>query len=255
MNRKVFFDHVRKTVFGGRLSAQQVDGMLRILDYRAEHYPDMPDAELAYLLATAKWETASTMQPVQEYGSQAYLRSKKYWPWIGRGLVQITWKANYLKYGITDPAKALEWPTALHVIFDGMIKGMFTGKKLADYINDNGADYVGARRIINGTDKAKQIAALAVAFRKALETAADALPIEGDKTVPVDPPTLPKPAAKSTTIWAQIVQWVATGGAAVLTALGTIPWQTAAVVGGVVIIGAGLWIIRERLIKRTEHGI
>ena len=110
----------------------------------------MPDDELAYLLATAKWETAHKMQPVVEMGSQAYLRSKKYWPWIGRGLVQITWEANYKKYNISKPERALEWPTALHVIFHGMIHGTFTGKKLADYISDGRRDYVGARRIING---------------------------------------------------------------------------------------------------------
>ena len=258
MNRKIFFDHIRKTVFGGRMTAEQVYGVSRILDYRKDTYPNMPDAELAYLLATAKWETSSRMQPVTEYGSQKYLRSKRYWPWIGRGLVQITWKANYLKYGITDPAKALEWPTALHVIFDGMIKGTFTGKKLADYISEYKADYVGARRIINGTDKARQIAAIANAFRAALDAGADALPITQDEnltSVPADPPQLPKPPEKSTTILAQIAQWVASGGAAALTALGAIPWQTAAVVGGVVVLGAGLWIIRERLEKRREHGV
>ncbi len=92
MNRKIFFDHIRKTVFGGRMTAEQVYGVSRILDYRKDTYPNMPDAELAYLLATAKWETASRMQPVTEYGSQKYLRSKRYWPWIGRGWYRLLGK-------------------------------------------------------------------------------------------------------------------------------------------------------------------
>lgn len=168
MNRSYFLARVRDSLFSGRLSKSQADGLNRILDYRDTKWPNMPDDELAYLLATAKWETAHTMQPIVEKGSQAYLRAKPYWPWIGRGLVQITWKANYEKYGITKPEKALEWPTALHVIFHGMIFGTFTGKKMSDYIGKGQRDYVGARRIVNGTDKAKQIALIAEGFRDAL---------------------------------------------------------------------------------------
>jgi putative chitinase len=39
-----------------------------------------------------------------------------------------------------------------------MIKGMYTGKKLSDYFDKNTDDPVNARRIVNGTDKAKLIA-------------------------------------------------------------------------------------------------
>ncbi|WP_336057381.1 hypothetical protein [Nitratireductor sp. CH_MIT9313-5] len=51
--------------------------------------------QAAYVLATAKLETAHTMKPVREYGSEKYLRSKPYYPFVGMGYVQITWKANY----------------------------------------------------------------------------------------------------------------------------------------------------------------
>ena len=36
----------------------------------------------------------------------------------------------------------------------GMRKGLFTGKKLGDYIGASGCDYKNARRIINGVDQA-----------------------------------------------------------------------------------------------------
>lgn len=186
MNRKVFFDYVRQNLFNGSMSQSQVDGINEVLDYREEKWATMPDAELAYLLATDKWETAHTMQPIKEMGSESYLKSKKYYPWYGRGLVQITWKANYDKFGIANPDDALKWPTALDVIFRGMIFGMFTGRKLADYISPERVDYVGARAIINGTDKAVDIARIADVFRKALLLAQNAEP-----SVPPPPPLPP----------------------------------------------------------------
>lgn len=194
MNRTVFFDYVRKNPFGGKMTAEQVDGCERILDYRDDTWPAMPDNELAYVLATVKWETAHKMQPIKEMGSDSYLRSKKYWPYIGRGLVQITWKDNYEKFGIADrPDAALEWPTALDILFRGMIFGMFTGKKLSSYISDSKHDYVSARRIINGTDRAKEIADIAEAFRKALLEASRAEPDEPE-VAPPDPMPEPEPA-------------------------------------------------------------
>ena len=59
-----------------------------------------------------------------------------------------------------------------------MIAGWFTGKRLRDYIwgvpgceNDYAwANYREARRIINGTDKAAEIAAIAADYERALMT-------------------------------------------------------------------------------------
>lgn len=169
VDRTKFYSMIRSTVFGGRMTAKQVEGVTKICEYRDTNWPRMPDSELAYVLATAFWETGRTMQPICEMGSQNYLKSKPYYPFFGRGLCQLTWAANYKAWGCYDkPEKALEWPTALDVIFRGMIFGRFTGKKLSDYIGSGRADYVGARRIINGTDKATTIAGFANSFRAAL---------------------------------------------------------------------------------------
>ena len=169
MNFQIFFDDVRNSLFGGKLSQGQVEGMENIINYSTVSLD-----QLAYVLATVKWETAHTMQPIKEYGSTAYLKSKPYWPYYGRGLVQLTWRDNYAKYGLEKtPDKALEWDSSLFVLFDGMTKGLFTGKKLDDYINDNKRDYINARRIINGTDRAKEIAQIADAYRTALIAAQD----------------------------------------------------------------------------------
>ncbi len=188
MNRDYFFARVRESVFGGKLGQSQVDGMNKIIDYAETKHAGMDPRFLAYILATAAWETARKMQPITEMGSAKYLMSKPYWPWIGRGLVQITWERNYKKYGISDPDKALTWPVALHVCFDGMLKGMFTGKKLSDYIAGSHCDFIGARRIINGTDKARLIAGYANSFLEALTQAKE----------PADPTLQPAPKDATT---------------------------------------------------------
>lgn len=172
MNEAYFFDRIRRAVFGGKLTQAQVSGINKILAYRDSNWPKMSDDELAYVLATVTHETAFRMQPIKEMGSAAYFATKRYAPdWIGRGLIQITWKYNYVKFGIqNNPDSALTWPVALDIAFRGMIFGMFTGKKLADYIKPGKTpDYVGARRIINGTDRAKLIAGYALAYQDALK--------------------------------------------------------------------------------------
>lgn len=272
MNKTYFIARVKQSLFGGKISKTQIDGLLRIVAYRDEKWPNMSDEELAYVLATVKHETAHTMQPVTEYGSKAYLRGKPYWPWIGRGLVQITWKANYARYNINKPEDALTWPVALHVLFHGMIFGTFTGKRLAGYIISGARpDYVGARRIINGTDKAALIAGYAKAFLDALKQAKEtpaptqqvqapdlaqaapkpAEPITGE---PEDQAT-GKPMVQSTTVWAQIGQFLATGGAALLTALGAIDWKTALALGGIGLVAGGAWVIHARYLRSRDGGV
>ena len=49
-----------------------------------------------------------------------------------------------------------------------MRKGLFTGKKLSDYISRSGCDYKQARRIINGVDRASLIADYAVTLEDVL---------------------------------------------------------------------------------------
>ncbi len=126
--------------------------------------------QIAYVIATADWETNHTLMPVVEayWMDQEYRDSLSYAPYYGRGLVQLTWEENYMKYeellGIplrADPDLALDYKTALFVLVHGFINGVFTGAKITDYINENGTDYYNARRCINGTDAASEIATTA----------------------------------------------------------------------------------------------
>lgn len=129
----------------------------------------------SYTMATVEHETNATFYPVEEayYLSDSqrerYLASKKYGPkYYGRGLAQLTWEFNYKKYQdvlgaplVENPDLALEPDTALFILIHGMLTGSYTGRKISDYINEFKSDYEGARRVVNGTDKAKEIAKLA----------------------------------------------------------------------------------------------
>ncbi|WP_228557495.1 hypothetical protein, partial [Myxococcus sp. AB025B] len=71
---------------------------------------------------------------------------------------------------INNPDLALQPKYASEILVKGSINGWFTSKKLSDYINDKKKDYINARRVINGTDKAQLIANYAVVFEKALRS-------------------------------------------------------------------------------------
>jgi hypothetical protein len=151
----------------GPLAQSQVDGFDKILD-EWERRALSDERWLAYMLATSWHETGRAMQPIREAGSEAYLRRKPYWPYMGEGLVQVTWKRNYARFGAKKPGDLLEWPLALTALFDGMITGEFTGRQLSDYFNHRADDPVKARRIINGLDKAMLVASHHHVFVEAL---------------------------------------------------------------------------------------
>ncbi|HZI02487.1 MAG TPA: glycoside hydrolase family 19 protein, partial [Archangium sp.] len=137
--------------------------------------------QIAYVLATVELETGH-FQPVREadyLGAKAEAYRKKnlrYYPYYGRGYVQLTWKANYEKYAqllgvdlVKNPDLALRPDVALFVLVHGMKKGIFTGAKLSSYINTSGVDFRGARAIINGSDRADECAEFARQWLLALK--------------------------------------------------------------------------------------
>lgn len=125
--------------------------------------------QICYIMATIQHETAATFRPIAEYGGA----SRPYAPYYGRGYVQLTWKYNYAKYGemlhldlVDNPNEVMQPDISLFIIVNGMKDGVFTGKKLSDYISGNQVDFVDARRIINGTDRAELIASYAQEWQK-----------------------------------------------------------------------------------------
>jgi putative chitinase len=198
IDRAFFFSRIRAALFGGRLAPRQMAGLTVMLD-RWETSGGLPDRRhLAYMLATAHHETDRTMQPIREYGGNAYLtrmydvtgarpalarRMGNTVPgdgvrYCGRGYVQLTWKNNYRRAGealgidlLAEPDRAMEPATAADIMIAGMNQGWFTGRKLGDCFTPERADWRGARRIINGLDKADLIKGYALAYLAALTPA------------------------------------------------------------------------------------
>ena len=171
---------------------------------------DLLRNQAAYVLSTAWHETAHTMKPVREYGGETYLKKKKYYPYVGMGYVQLTWRENYEKASrklgvdfVTNPRLLLKQEYAAKILVRGMAEGWFTGKKLADYITVYRSDYKGARRIINGTDKAALIAGYAEQYETLLKA-------EGYGGAPIqqEPPQTP-PAATHGGFWASLIAIIA----------------------------------------------
>lgn len=172
----------------GVLSKSQVEQVeFLVSEFDKDKSITYPQA--AYMLATTWHETAKTMLPIEEYGKG---KGRKYGQkydidgsiykgldhiYYGRGYVQLTWLSNYnlakskLKIDFVNyPEYALQREYAVKILITGMKEGWFTGRKLSDYINQSKKDYVGARKIINGTDKAQKIANEAMIFEKALRS-------------------------------------------------------------------------------------
>lgn len=198
MGKTVFFDRMRAgRLLGPSLSQSEVDGLNAILDAMA----GSPLAYAAYALGTAYHETAHTMQPVDEGGGTAYF-TRMYdplpagnRPWVatrlgntkpgdgalfhGRGYVQLTGRGNYRKAGAIlgvdlegRPELAKVPANAARIMREGMGAGWFTGASFRHSLPDTGPatrdQFFGARRIINGRDRAEDIAEYALQFQAAL---------------------------------------------------------------------------------------
>lgn len=159
LDEAAFFKAVNGPLFNGRLTRSQMDGIRVILD-AWNRWGNGFDSALAYVLATAWWETGRRMVPVRETfansteqavqrldaayaaGKLKYVKTP-YWRsgYFGRGLVQLTHEANYngplrgevlsrateLKAGPVDMAQdpdVLLIPiVSAFVLIEGMIKG------------------------------------------------------------------------------------------------------------------------------------
>ncbi len=180
IDRTYFFDRIKKLGLFSRLTEKQVAGMSAILD-EWEQQKLSDNRQLAYIFATIYHETYDwnkpmrEMYPTREKGTEQYLKSKPYYPFYGRDFCHTTWRANYVKVRrftgidvVTYPDKIAELPLAAKVCVHFMVTGLYTGRKLADYISGSKCDYINARRVINGTDKANLVAGYAIKFESSL---------------------------------------------------------------------------------------
>lgn len=183
VNRAEFFASIRPRI--GPFSSSQVAGIERILDAAA----GAPLSHQAYMLATVWHESNKTMEPVREayWLSEAWRKKHlRYWPWYGRGDVQLTWEYNYKKADaacasvglckpgeiLANPDKVMDPKISAFILRRGMDEGWFTGVKLRDCLPMKGVatrvQYMNARTIINGRDKADLIEDYAQVFERGL---------------------------------------------------------------------------------------
>lgn len=123
--------------------------------------------------------------------------------YTGRGDAQITHIFNYDKFRklvldkfpgkdiVKNPEYACEPDIAFLIMEEGMTRRdltlrdeNFTGFTLEQFLNDKKLDWVGARKIINGKDKAHQIASYAIAIYNALQFKDEEKPVIADVVEP-----------------------------------------------------------------------
>ncbi len=163
----IFNQAISKT-FGvlSSLQSSAVLGILRAFD----QYGDGDMNKLAYIFATA-WHEANLIPDRKEIrcrpGSTCYNQQELYWytGFYGRGLSQLTHEYNYKAMGeifridlVNNPDLALTPNISAQILVYGMMNGSFTSAPLGRYINGSKADFVNARRVVNGLDKASEIA-------------------------------------------------------------------------------------------------
>ncbi|WP_261338682.1 murein L,D-transpeptidase catalytic domain-containing protein [Rhizobium leguminosarum] len=149
------------------IGQKQTAGMKAIVDGFEARLRGGDRRWLAYMLATAFHETAATMEPVREafWLSENWRKTHlPYYPYYGRGYVQLTHKDNYKKAGddigvnlVGTPDLAMNPSHAAHIMFIGMTQGWFRSDAhghhtLSRYFSDDVDDPVGARNIINGKE-------------------------------------------------------------------------------------------------------
>lgn len=201
-DRQTFYSYIRRAPFGGQLTPQQFSGVEQLLKAWERYGVDDPDPRnLAYILAGVFHETGGRMVPVREgfassdsaaraavarlYAqgriSRNYALPVNGVSYYGRGRIQNTHHENYValskRFNLpfdTDPDILIrDGETDAMVTVIGHIEGIWTKGKhtLGKYFNDEKDDPVGARRIVNGTDKSQLISQYHHNFLDALKEA------------------------------------------------------------------------------------
>lgn len=190
-NEKAFYDTARLTLFSGKLSQVQVDRLATLLQEVVET-PGVLVQQGAYMFATAHHETDGFIA-MEEYASgEAYEGRQDLGNtekgdgrrFKGRGFPHLTGRRNYEWASrvtgqdmIADPSLASDARLSARLLVDGMLSGSFTGIGLGRFINADKCDFINARKVHNGLDKAEMIADRAerylVALRAGLEVPKD----------------------------------------------------------------------------------
>lgn len=191
INKKTFFDLYRVNLDPDKkLSQSEVTAINQFIDFVNPIFKNFTIPQWAYIFATVFHETNATFLPVREayWMSEDWRRKNlRYYPFYGRGYVQITWPENYdyftwlLKVDFKkNPDLAMIPEYAFKILVHGFqygvfskrkINGKWVNNKISDFINAKTKDYLNARRCINLLDKAALIASYAKSFESIITKA------------------------------------------------------------------------------------
>ena len=166
-------------------------GLKKLLEFVEVDTQLLHRSWVAYMFATVLAECGQDFKPIEERGKVTYFDKYEKPPsstWLkntqpgdgfkyrGRGYCQITGRGHYETFGklvgldlIEKPGLALQPDVSYRIMSDGMVRGLFTGVSLSKYLNETRKDFVNARRIINGQDRAQKIAVDAMKFEICLK--------------------------------------------------------------------------------------
>ena len=164
---------IKKLTAYGNFNETQIYNAKLILSRSGMYSNDM--RHHAYLLSTAIGESniIPTPEKKAEPGTPEYEKQQNrfYRYYKPRGYIPFEGQDNYRKFAgmigedlIGEPKLALDDDIAAWIMSIGMHKGLFTGRKLSEFINRVDEDWINARRVLNGLDKAEEYAVRARAI-------------------------------------------------------------------------------------------
>jgi hypothetical protein len=162
---------------------QLADGSVRITEQDGDQFSISAAGVIKNLTKGAKMGTKDGGAAAKVYNDDDGDEHAYY----GRGYVQLTWWSNYAKSGIAigqglklllDPELVKDKAIAYELMSHGMRtgQGFANGHTFAKFFSGSSRDYKGARKMVNGSDHAADIAAIAEKFETIL---LNAKPVEG----------------------------------------------------------------------------
>ena len=139
------------------------------------HREGLSTGQTAYVLATAFHEArlGQWMLGGADRGTDDPLDGLRF---RGRGFARLTGRPAYAEFAeqldlplLDHPELAATPAVAADILVHGMSRGCFTGHRLADFIDRDRTDYVGARRVMDPADHPIRVARCARAFEAHLD--------------------------------------------------------------------------------------
>jgi len=173
-----FFQRLRATLRSPLSTAQR--RTVSLLLSEADNHGVTDKNQMAYILATCWHECRfkSIREIRAKPDTQIWRWQNRYWPsgYYGRGFSQLTWLKNYRKFSavagvdlVSNPDAALQPEIGAKILVYGMVNGTFvaggmsSATRLSKFFPPDGLpDWMGARKIVNGTFQADKVASSAI---------------------------------------------------------------------------------------------